>query len=501
MAPEETKQAWSNQADELHKRTLKLLVSVSAQLLFPNQRLYGGQTQGDGYYYELDGEVLTDAQVKLISEKLQELVAEGSSILRVTKPWAEVVAYFDEHKLHAARTLLTSRVSSEVKCYECKGVLRLAVFPVYEDASKLKEAKYALIPTAPGFILSHANGDYVPQPALLSSFRDHVDFGRGFEVRSVGDLNTLQQVGRGRKDFVLACEFRQESKLGEITVKVKDRAAAGSPVKVICIAGPTSSGKTTFATKLCMYLVNAGYVAKPLTVDHYYLPLDRQPKYQARKQRSDVDYDHIESMDVELVGQHLNALSRGESIMTPVYNMKTGYRDGEGHKFDALPSNGILVIEGIHALNPLYTKDVDASKVFKIFISPLTALQIDDCNTVKTTYHRLMRRMSRDYLFRGNSASVTLKMWDNVRRGEGVWIFPHQNDADFVMNSAAEYEIPVLKTFIEPLLRAVTPDDPQFGKASELLKLLDFFVTWPPDLAPPAALLREFIGDGAFDCH
>jgi uridine kinase len=258
---------------------------------------------------------------------------------------------------------------------------------------------------------------------------------------------------------------------------------------------------TAFANKLCMELVTAGFVARPLTVDHYYLPLDRQPKYQARKVMTDVDFDHVESMDVELVGDHLNKICRGESIMTPNYNFKTGYRDGEGTLFDALPSNGILVIEGIHALNPLYTQAVDRNSVFKIFISPLTSLQLDDSNTVKTTDHRLLRRMCRDYLFRGKSASVTLGMWNNVRKGEGDWIFPHQNDADFVMNSAADYEIPVLKTFLEPLLRSVTPEDPNFGKAAEVLHMLDNFVTWPPTLATPTALLREFIGDGAFDCH
>merc|ERR1712113_1084144 len=159
-------------------------------------------------------------------------------------------------------------------------------------------------------------------------------FGRSMGVTSVGSMNALQQVGRSRKDYVLKCEFRQESKLAEITNRIKGREAEGKTVKIICIAGPTSSGKTTFANKLCMYLQNAGYVAKPLTVDHYYLPLDRQPKYQARKQRSDVDYDHIESMDVELVGTHLNALVSGKSVMTPIYNMKSGFRDEPGHHFD-----------------------------------------------------------------------------------------------------------------------------------------------------------------------
>merc|ERR1740117_1363128 len=161
-------------------------------------------------------------------------------------------------------------------------------------------------------------------------------------VESVGALNALQQVGRGRKDYVLQCEFRQEAKLASIASQVKAREQAGKPVKLICIAGPTSSGKTTFSNKLCMYLQAHGFVAKPLTVDHYYLPLDRQPKYQARKQRIDVDYDHIESMDVELVGQQLNDLVNGKSAMTPVYNMKTGYREEKGLEFAALPANGIL---------------------------------------------------------------------------------------------------------------------------------------------------------------
>eukprot|EP00933_Yihiella_yeosuensis_P080228 TRINITY_DN93632_c0_g1_i1.p1 TRINITY_DN93632_c0_g1~~TRINITY_DN93632_c0_g1_i1.p1 ORF type:complete len:545 (+),score=98.51 TRINITY_DN93632_c0_g1_i1:122-1636(+) len=489
-----------DKVDEVHKRTLKFLVSVVANSC--GKRLFGGQTVGDGFMFELEGAILSDADVKAMEKQLQDLVAESLPIVAVTKPWAEALAYFQEHNLTSAVGLLKTRISSkDVQCYECKGVYRLALFPLFDNTSALKEGSFSLVPLAPGFVASYGSSDYKQQPALVGSHRDHLTFGKGYEVRSVGELNSLQQVGGGRKNFVLACEFRQEGKLGEIADKVKQREKEGKQVKVICVAGPTSSGKTTFATKLCIYLKNQGYVAKSLTVDHYYLPLDRQPKYQARKNRADVDYDHIESMDVELVGEHLNAICAGKSIMTPVYNMKTGYRDGDGHKFDALPSNGILVIEGIHALNPLYTQAVDANKVFKIFISPLTALQLDDCNSVKTTYHRLMRRMCRDYLFRGNSASTTLNMWDNVRKGEGTWIFPHQNNVDFVMNSAAEYEIPVLKTFIEPLLRAVTPDDKNYLKARELLELLDLFNSFPPELTPPAALLREFIGDGAFDCH
>eukprot|EP00927_Polykrikos_kofoidii_P018877 TRINITY_DN1878_c0_g1_i1.p1 TRINITY_DN1878_c0_g1~~TRINITY_DN1878_c0_g1_i1.p1 ORF type:complete len:525 (+),score=91.32 TRINITY_DN1878_c0_g1_i1:70-1575(+) len=490
----------SVEADVLTRRTLRFAVSVAAQLERPECTLRGGHSVGAGYYYKFQGVELTKDEVDKLAKKLGELVAADEPIVPVAKPWKEALTSFEENKQPCARSLLETRVVHTVDCVECKKVLRLALFPLHEKLGALANG-FSLEWCAPGFIVSYGKGEYKPQPALLGSQRDHVAYAAAQSVESVGALNALKQVGRSRKDFVLACEFRQEAKLGQIVEKVLERKEQNKMVKVICIAGPTSSGKTTFATKLCMYLSNAGFVARPLTVDHYYLPLDRQPKYQARNVRADVDYDHIESMDVELVGEHLNKLCKGESIMTPVYNMKTGYRDGDGAMFDALPSNGILVIEGIHALNPLYTQAVDQNAVFKIFISPLTALQLDDFNTVKTTHHRLLRRMCRDYLFRGNSASVTLGMWDNVRKGEGVWIFPHQNDADFVMNSAADYEIPILKTFLEPLLRSVTPEDKNFDKAAEVLYLLDHFVTWPPNLATPTSLLREFIGDGAFDCH
>jgi uridine kinase len=486
-----------------YRRTLRLLVAVAAELEFPKNRLNGGHVVGSGHYYELEGiATVSEEDMKKIEQRMKKLVDGSEAIDSISLPWKEVHAYAEEHGLTCMKAFLETRVTAQVACHRIGKVLRLDLGPVSKSASALANKGWFL--SRPeglsGFVVAHEK-EFVLQSALIGAHVDHKAWGRSHAVDSVGALNKLQQVGRTRKDYVLQCEFRQEAKLASIASQVKAREHAGKPVKLICIAGPTSSGKTTFSNKLCMYLQAHGFVAKPLTVDHYYLPLDRQPKYQARKQRIDVDYDHIESMDVELVGQQLNDIVNGKSVMTPVYNMKTGYRDGEGHLLEALPANGILVIEGIHALNPLYTQTVEASKVFKIYISPLSALQIDDANTVKTTYHRLLRRMCRDYLFRGNSASVTMKMRDNVRKGEGEWIYPHQNSVDFVMNSAADYEIPVLKTFLEPLLKAVLPADENYAKACELLQLLDKFGSWPPHIATSTALLREFIGEGAFDAH
>jgi len=214
-----------------------------------------------------------------------------------------------------------------------------------------------------------------------------------------------------------------------------------------------------------------------------------------------VDYDNLESMDVSLVGEHVTQLIDGKTIMAPIYNFTNGYREEVGNEF-VLPENGILVLEGIHALNPEYTAGVDQKAVFRVYISPLTGLLVDDFNAVKTTNHRCLRRLCRDSKFRGYTAKRVLQMWPKVRNGEHLYIFPHQNNADYVMNSAAEYELPVLKTYVYPLLKAVQPSpDPLYTQTDELLTLLDYFAPWPNSSVPAAALIREFIGDGSFDCH
>eukprot|EP00933_Yihiella_yeosuensis_P037765 TRINITY_DN31760_c0_g1_i1.p1 TRINITY_DN31760_c0_g1~~TRINITY_DN31760_c0_g1_i1.p1 ORF type:complete len:528 (-),score=104.72 TRINITY_DN31760_c0_g1_i1:127-1710(-) len=504
-----SKRAYADVSDQIYRRTFRFVVSVAAQLVFPKKRFVGGHAVGEGYYYELEDPSAADKpalasftaeQVKALQESVDEIIASAEKINEVTKSWKDAVDYFTENHLFDTVDLLQTRVSPEVRCVECRGVLRLSLWPLLSQTDAL-QASCSLELSSPGVVASYSSKGYKPQRSLLNSVQSHIEFGRSQGIRSAGALNKLQQSGDSRSSFALSCEFRQEGKLGAIARDLRDRAAAGKPVKVICIAGPTSSGKTTFANKLCIYLQNAGFAAKPLTVDHYYLPLARQPKYQLRQQVSDVDWDHVESMDLELVSEHIKELANGNSVLTPIYNMKINDREPGGHEMSGLPSNGVLVIEGIHALNPSYTASMEASQVFKIFISPLTALQLDECNTVKTTNHRLLRRMCRDYLFRAKPASRTLAVWDNVRKGEGTFIFPFQNDVDFVVNSAAEYEVPVLKTFVEPLLMAVTPDDARFSEATELLKFLNHFGSWPPELSPPAALLREFIGGGSFDCH
>lgn len=450
---------------------------------------------GDGYAFSLG---ITQEQLPQLESAVRALIARDLPITTQEYPFEKVVSYFEANRQPYAAILLRSRVTRTVRVNECQDQLRLAATDLYPSTGKVTFPFGFHFIGDGEFLLSYSSS-FKPQPAIMQSIREHSKWGHlNSGVQSFGQLNNLTHLPQNtRRKLILECEFRQEQKLCDIVSRITQR---NGKVKVLCIAGPTSSGKTTFANKLAIYLKNAGYEARPLSVDHYYLELTDQPKFKIRNNRADVNYDHIEAMDVPLANAHIVALTQGKTVMTPQYSFKSGMREGPGHEF-TLPEKNILIIEGIHALNPLYTQGVPPEAVFKIYISPLSALQVDDFNTVKTTNHRLLRRMCRDFLFRGYSVSQTLGAWQKVRVGEHAFIFPHQNDCDFVMNSAMEYELCVLKTFVEPGLSKVPPSDPNFELAQELLLTLKYIDCWDDRNVPSTSLLREFIGNGAFDEH
>jgi len=426
------------------------------------------------------------------------LIARDLSVVSHDYPFDKVLDYLESNRQPYAALLLRSRVSKSVRVHECDSQIRLYATDLYPSTGSVIGPFGFHFLGAGDFVLSHTES-FSAQPAIMKSLREHLQWDQvSSGVMSFGQLNNLQYLPHNtRRKLILECEFRQEQKLCEIAARRGERQGK---VRVLCIAGPTSSGKTTFANKLAIYLKNSGFEAKPLSVDHYYLELPDQPKFKIRSNRADVNYDHIEAMDVALANAHIAELMRGETIMTPQYSFKSGLREGTGHSF-TLPDKHILIIEGIHALNPAYTQGVPSEALFKIYISPLSALQVDDFNAIKTTNHRLLRRMCRDFLFRGYSVSQTLSAWAKVRAGEDSFIFPHQNDCDYVMNSAMEYELCVLKTYVEPGLSKVLPSDANFELAQELLLTLKYLDCWDDRNVPSTSLLREFIGNGAFDEH
>lgn len=508
--------------DASTRATLRFIVSCAAE----TPALVGGRTVGRAYLFSSAGRPLSAKEVEQVSARVTKLIADDLPITKKALPYAEALKYFGDAGLAQSVALLRSRSSESVEVHTLGSCSRLAFGALAAKTSVLAAEPPVLSLHNGALLVSYGpcdGGDAPPakrakgasapglagasaSTSLLSASNDHAAWGASHKVSCVGELNSLQTCNRELHDFILHAEFRQEAKLAELASAIAARCTGSSDadrVGVVCIAGPTSSGKTTFATKLTMYLRNLGFTGRALTVDHYYLPLDRQPRYQARKLRSDVDYDHVESMDSDLVGEHINRLLAGEEVRTPVYNMKTGFRDGEGTpmKLPDPVEKSMLVIEGIHALNPEFLKTVPSKRLFKVYISPISSLQLDEANALKTTDNRLLRRMSRDYLFRGHSASKTLSMWANVRRGEHTWIFPHQDAVDMVVNSSHEYEMAILKPLVEPLLAAVPPDDAQYAAAVRLLSLLRLFHSASTAKVPTTSLLREFIGDGAFDCH
>lgn len=490
----------------LHRRTLRFAVSIASLTCFPNKQLVGGHSIDRAYWYTFKGESknTSDEDVQRIASTIKCLCDADTKIMETTLPYTEAHEWLESHQQPYAAALLRTNVQSQVALHTCANQYRLRHTPLLESMGQLTQiGPFQLKAFRNGFLAIYDPAGFKPQPAIAESFRDHMNWHNTNGVHCVGHINELRSKGgRGVKDYMLSAEFRQEDKIAHIANMINARGH-GQPnsVRVLCIAGPTSSGKTTFATKLTMRLCNMGFTSKALSVDHYYFSLADQPKFKIRGERKDVDYDDIESIDVDLVGQHVTALIEGKTIMTPQYSFVSGNREGKGHEF-TLPSNGILVMEGIHALNPDYTRGVPQECMFRIYISPLSGLQLDDFNAIKTTNHRFLRRLCRDSKFRGYTAQRVLEMWPKVRRGEHRYIFPHQNNADYVMNSCTEYELPVLKSFVTHVLQVVTPNQGEiFAHAEEVVALLDNFQAWPSDDVPSTSLLCEFIGNGAFDHH
>lgn len=339
------------QPDVAFRRTLRLVTSVAAQQCFPARVMYGGHPIDGAYLFAFrDGGAPTAAEGEQLQAALHALIDEDAALTLKSLPYAAALAYFAEHDLDASASLLRTRVRPAVDVVELRGALRLALFALLPRAGALGAARPWVRAVPEGILVVYRPGQadgYSASGTLLSSFADHRAWGRAHGASTLGQLNALKGTGREMVDFKLHAEFRQESKLAAIAEAIRARNegadSAEGRVGVILIAGPTSSGKTTFATKLAMYLSNFGYHAVALSVDHYYLPLDEQPDYQARKERADVDYDSLAAMDVPLVNAHVNALLRGETVMAPVYNMKTGYRDPPGKAF-ALPATGKAIL-------------------------------------------------------------------------------------------------------------------------------------------------------------
>jgi uridine kinase len=424
---------------------------------------------------------------------MREIVEEDLPIGFRYIAYADALDVFTRNGQTDTALLLEQRSDAKVPINECRAYQDLSVSPLVPRTSIL--SVFELKPYENGFILRypHLASDTISafedSPRIFSVYKEYKKWGRIVGVNAVGNLNRLVD-SRDIKSFIQIAEAFQEKKLSEIADRIYEKRDS---VRVILIAGPSSSGKTTTAKRLAIQLKVMGLEPMAIALDDYFLGREKTPK----DEKGEPDYECLEALDVPLLNKQLLALFRGDEVELPSFDFKIGARKETGKKMK-LGRRTILVIEGIHGLNDALTHQIDRDRKFKLYVSALTQLNLDDHNRIPTSDNRLIRRMVRDNQFRSHSAAATIKMWPNVQLGEKKHIFPFQDSADVAFNSALDYELSVLKVYAEPLLRSVKPTMKEYSEAIRLLSFLENFTPIPPQYVPGQSILREFIGESEF---
>ena len=450
---------------------------------------------GAGYFCTLSGKLCIDRSfTERVETRMREFVDEAIPIKKEVINTQEAIARFSEYGMKDKAALFRYRRASKVNVYSIGGFQDYYYGYMVPNTSYLKW--FALEPFEDGFILQFPkmNGWGVVPPVQFSKkvfnvLRNSEEWGKMLELSTVGELNDL--VAKGNlSEMILVQEAIQEKQIGDIAGMI----AADPSKRIIMIAGPSSSGKTTFSHRLSVQLRAHGLKPHPIACDNYFVERENTPKDENGK----YNFECLGALDTELFNAHMNRLLAGETVEIPEFNFITGHKEYKGKQILTLGKDDVLVIEGIHCLNDAMSYGLPAESKFKIYISALTMLNIDEHNRIPTTDGRLIRRMIRDARTRGSSAKNTIDMWPSVRRGEEENIFPYQDSADVVFNSALIYELAVLKQYAEPLLFGIECEAPEYVEAKRLLKFLDYFVGVDSNLIPNNSILREFIGGSCF---
>ena len=450
---------------------------------------------GKGVFVEPRGNVtVTPELLERVKEKMREYVARRTPIMKRSVSTEDAIELFHSHKMYDKARLFRYRMVSRVNVYSIDGFEDYYYGYMVQNTSYIRY--FDLIPYHYGFMLMLPNmrdprriPEFVPQEKLFAVLAEASRWGQLMNLENVGCLN--EAISRGEMShLILIQEALQEKKIAEIAAAVAER----KNVKFVMIAGPSSSGKTTFSHRLSIQLEAIGLKPHPIEVDNYFVNRVDSP----RDENGNYNYEVLECLDVELFNRDMSALLRGEKVELPYYNFKKGVREYHGNRLK-LGDGDILVIEGIHCLNDRLSYSLPKESKFKIYISALTQLNVDEHNRIPTTDGRLLRRMVRDARTRGASAQDTIRMWPSVRKGEEENIFPYQEEADAMFNSALVYELAVLKQYAQPLLFRIPRDSEEYLEAKRLLKFLDYFIGVSSEDIPKNSILREFIGGSCLD--
>lgn len=487
----------SPSGERAYIRSLCMVLYRAVTRVAPQARLSIEHSISRGYYCRLGSAVeCTPGLVSAIAAEMRDIVGRDLPFERNEALTADVIRLFEEQGLDDKVSLLRTTHQIYTTYYRLDGICDSYYGTLAPRTGMLRV--WELRPFKEGFLLvgfDHANPDVPPQhltqEKMYRAFTDYVDFNAIAGVRNVGELNDTVDRRRAA-DLVNVTEALHEKALARISDEIPRRYHEGG-ARVVLIAGPSSSGKTTTTKRLGIQLMTNLLKPQLISLDNYFINRELTP----RDETGDYDYESLYALDLEQFNRDLNAILAGEEVELPTYNFELGRRQYKGQRL-RLDEGSILLIEGIHGLNPALTAQVEERMKFRVYVSALTTITIDNHNWIPTTDNRLLRRIIRDHKYRGTSAIETIRRWPSVRRGEEKWIFPYQENADATFNSSLLYELAVMRDFAEPILKKVPHDVVEYSEAYRLLKFLSYFEPIELRMIPSTSLLREFLGGSSF---
>lgn len=480
----------------MYIRSLFFLLYAAVKDLFPDIRLKIDHGISKAFYCELEGMGLKFCKecVDQIKIRMEELVEDDIPFNRQGKQLDKIM---EEYRANG--------LDDKIRLYADSGWLYAYVYYLGDYVNYFHGHLLPSTGYLKNFDLEHFNGgmllrlpspnsfwrlqDFVMQDKLFGIFREHKEWAEILGMDDIGKLNNFVKQGK-EGEIIKISEALHEKKVANIATLITEQKPN---VRLVLIAGPSSSGKTTFSKRLAVQLAVCGIKSYPISLDNYFVDREHTPRDEA----GNYDFETLESIDISFFNKQLNDLINGQPVELSKFDFQTGNRFFDGQILQ-LEANDVLIVEGIHGLNPGLLTTIDPAVTYKIFISALTSISIDDQNPISTTDNRLIRRIIRDAKYRGYSALETLQRWPSVRRGEEKNIFPHQENADIMFNSAMLYELAVLKKYAEPLLKSVPENQPEFADSLRLLKFLGYFKTIDDTEIPPTSLIREFLGGSSF---
>ena len=484
----------SSSGSRAYTRTLFFVLCKAVQDIYPATDVVIDIPVSNGFYVDIRlGRPVVDEDVNIIRRRMQEIIDARMPIRRFTMPTEEAVALFQEKGDVEKVKLLKTSGSIYTTYYKIGDYVDYYYGTLLTNTSQLYlfglEKYYdGMLLRIPSLKNPDVLGEMTRQDKMFEIFKEHHRWQSILGIRTIGDFNQAIDANHAT-DIINISEALQEKKIANIAEEIASRKG----VKLVLLAGPSSSGKTTSCKRLSIQLAVNGLKPLQISLDDYFVDREKTPKDAS----GEYDYESIYALDLDLINEQFNALFRGEEVELPKYDFQSGKSKKSGNKLK-MNDNNVLVVEGIHALNPELTAHIPQEQIFRVYASALTTILLDNHNYIPTTDNRLLRRIIRDYKYRGVSAQETIHRWPSVRAGENKWIFPFQENADAMLNTAMLYELAVIKTQAEPLLQQVPENCEEYAEAYRLLKFLKYFKGIPYNNLPPTSLLREFLGGSSF---